>query len=155
MLALLIIQLMLALPTHALQIFIKSDTDSANLQCGDSEVHDAAHSNVCFLRCTKLGSNCPWLEYNKSNASCTIHLSNAIHEGKSIGGSEKYIGLHQAPVSLFSVSNLFCVYTMDGSFACFQRCWLPIQRRVSGSMSFNRSWIDYENGFGDFKENFW
>ena len=37
----------------------------------------------------------------------------------------------------------------------FQSCWLPIQRRVSGSVSFDRTWSEYEEGFGDYNENFW
>ena len=33
--------------------------------------------------------------------------------------------------------------------------WTVIQRRVNDSLTFNRSWDSYKNGFGDFAVNFW
>ena len=33
--------------------------------------------------------------------------------------------------------------------------WLVVQRRKDGSVSFNRSWIEYEEGFGDLNGEFW
>ena len=33
--------------------------------------------------------------------------------------------------------------------------WTVIQRRVSGSVAFDRKWRLYQNGFGDFTSNFW
>ena len=33
--------------------------------------------------------------------------------------------------------------------------WLVIQRRINGSVDFNRNWTDYVYGFGDLEEEFW
>ena len=34
-------------------------------------------------------------------------------------------------------------------------CWIVIQRRVDGSVSFERGWYEYVNGFGDVDGNYW
>ena len=33
--------------------------------------------------------------------------------------------------------------------------WLVVQRRIDGSVSFNRGWVEYEEGFGDLNGEFW
>ena len=33
--------------------------------------------------------------------------------------------------------------------------WLVVQRRQDGSVDFDRSWVEYEEGFGDLDGNFW
>ncbi|XP_030630296.1 angiopoietin-related protein 3 isoform X1 [Chanos chanos] len=43
---------------------------------------------------------------------------------------------------------VYCDFTKDGAFTV-------IQRRQDGSVDFNQSWENYENGFGDFQSEFW
>ena len=43
----------------------------------------------------------------------------------------------------------FCDAVSDGGG------WLVVQRRKDGSVDFNRTWVEYEEGFGDLDGEFW
>ncbi|XP_065893827.1 fibroleukin-like [Dysidea avara] len=46
------------------------------------------------------------------------------------------------------VAEAFCDATTDGGG------WIVIQRRIDGSVDFNRPWVDYEDGFGSLTGEF-
>ncbi|XP_035987261.1 angiopoietin-related protein 5-like isoform X1 [Fundulus heteroclitus] len=43
---------------------------------------------------------------------------------------------------------VYCEMTSDGG-------WTVFQRRSGGSVSFNRKWVAYKNGFGNLTEDYW
>ncbi|KAM6924018.1 fibrinogen-like protein 1 [Xenentodon cancila] len=52
------------------------------------------------------------------------------------------------PGSSPSVVKVFCDLTEGGG-------WTVIQRRLNGTVTFNRSWAEYKDGFGDMNAEFW
>lgn len=77
-------------------------------------------------------------------------------------------GLHQVPLGCCELANSSSesgVYLVSGaegnSFARkLVSCdtsggWTVVQRRTGGTLFFNRTWNEYENGFGDLNGEFW
>uniref|UniRef100_A0A3Q4BL09 Fibrinogen C-terminal domain-containing protein n=1 Tax=Mola mola TaxID=94237 RepID=A0A3Q4BL09_MOLML len=59
-------------------------------------------------------------------------------------------GLYTVVPSLVGMPvEVYCDMDTDGGG------WTVIQRRVDGSVSFDRSWRDYRDGFGDLHSEFW
>ncbi|EAT41680.1 AAEL006702-PA [Aedes aegypti] len=83
------------------------------------------------------------------------HLSTAL----STGDSRQYRSCSEAPPQ----SGVYTIALQNG-FAPFQAyCeqqkygggWLVLQNRYDGSISFNRSWDEYRNGFGNTEQEYW
>ena len=54
----------------------------------------------------------------------------------------------------------FCGTRLEAKFYCDTSTddgggYLVIQRRKDGSVDFNRTWVEYENGFGELTGEFW
>ena len=65
----------------------------------------------------------------------------------------------KAPSGVYSMKN-FCGNDSVEAFAYCDNCnggggWLVVQRRQDGSVDFNRTWLEYEDGFGKLTGEFW
>ncbi|XP_038157376.1 fibrinogen-like protein 1 [Cyprinodon tularosa] len=65
------------------------------------------------------------------------------------GSGLKSSGLYRIkPSGSPSTVKVYCDMTDGGG-------WTVLQRRINGTESFNRSWTDYKDGFGDLNAEFW
>ncbi|XP_026854188.2 angiopoietin-related protein 3-like [Electrophorus electricus] len=70
------------------------------------------------------------------------------HCGEIFGKGEETNGLYAIKPNQSEPFLVYCEFTEVGAFTV-------IQRRQDGSVNFDRSWQSYEDGFGDFKSDFW
>ncbi len=64
-------------------------------------------------------------------------------------GGDTSSGLYTITDSANNDVTVYCNMDLPGGG------WTVIQRRVNDSVSFNKNWIDYKNGFGDLEANHW
>ena len=91
---------------------------------------------------------------NKFRKVCTIKsCCNLNYFSSDYATSEASSGVYMMSSSLTNFGNavdVYCDMTTDGGG------WIVIQRNNrSTSMSFNRNWVEYEEGFGDLSTEFW
>ncbi|KAK2860820.1 hypothetical protein Q7C36_004986 [Tachysurus vachellii] len=68
--------------------------------------------------------------------------------GEVFSSGEKTSGVYPIKPNGSEPFLVYCDFTEDGAFTV-------IQHRQDGSVDFNQSWQRYEDGFGDFKSEFW
>jgi len=92
---------------------------------------------------------------------CPISLPKTVLNGSCCGIPAQTFGflypIHRSGV--YDIMNVcrdcdlnakgYCDTSTDGGG------WLVIQRRIDGSVDFDRIWVDYENGFGSLTGEFW
>ncbi|XP_072543117.1 angiopoietin-related protein 3-like [Salminus brasiliensis] len=68
--------------------------------------------------------------------------------GEAFGMGENASGLYAIKPNQSEPFLVYCEFTEDGAYTV-------IQRRRDGSVDFNLPWQSYEDGFGDFRGEFW
>ena len=91
---------------------------------------------------------------NKFKKVCTIKsCCNLNYFSSDYAKSEVLSGVYKMSSSLTNFGNavdVYCDMATDGGG------WIVMQRNnISTSMSFNRNWVEYEEGFGDLDAEFW
>ena len=94
--------------------------------------------------------NCPSQNTTITNC-CDVRSSNFFTFGKS-AGSKDLSGIYL--IENFCGKNClnaeaYCDTSSGGGG------WLVVQRRQDGSVDFNRTWLEYEDGFGKLSSEFW
>ena len=59
------------------------------------------------------------------------------------------------PSGIYVTKNYFEPTSLEVACYCSEGGWLVIQRRKDGIVDFNRTWVEYENGFGSLTTEFW
>lgn len=104
---------------------------------------------------TPLVSN---ISSNSSSPSCVSNINNShaikvwkscCDLSKSVSNASSGIYTIQSSVGLFNEMWVYCDTKEN------QGGWMVIMRRINGMLSFDRSWKEYENGFGNLSGEFW
>ena len=133
----------------------------------DTEV---THYDFCFKKCLEL--KCHYVEFQKlaesgDSWSCKLYgiIQTITDYLVSKIGSRLYKAVNQYADcdtwarSGFASSGVYEI-TINGKQReayCQMEIggWTVIQKRVDGSVDFNRNWNDYKNGFGDVQGEYW
>ncbi|CAF1499970.1 unnamed protein product [Adineta ricciae] len=86
--------------------------------------------------------------HNHRNPDCSCHSFSYPKRNRTTRCLELYVGLTEV------VSNVFCpISSIDNE----DEQWLVIQDRQTNHISFNRTWLEYQRGFGNVQDriDFW
>ncbi|XP_061190183.1 fibroleukin-like [Saccostrea echinata] len=140
------------------------DVKSSNELLGE---HKAQSLCACSAMCQK---NCGLFGYNPNLMSCRTHKKIFTSEMSNETGW-RYYSHHFSPFDCKDLlengqtsSGVYAIYPYGtGSLPVNAYCdmeiegggWTAIQKRVDGSIRFDRNWTEYKNGFGDPERDVW
>lgn len=94
----------------------------------------------CISDCAQYDQLCSEDEQSPVVRSC-CHLANS--------SAETGVYLMQGAEGSFAIKKARCDVSTDGGG------WTVVQRRLNSSMAFNKSWVEFEEGFGNLTSEFW
>ena len=113
---------------HSYFIEIEKKTDSNNYVCKMFRGEFEDHSTVPNTKCSIYGSVIPKLCQDVSSSTKNgVYMISAVNQ----------------------ILKVYCDMEKE------KGGWTTIQRRVDGSVSFQRDWADYKKGFGDSAGEYW
>ncbi|XP_041372586.1 microfibril-associated glycoprotein 4-like [Gigantopelta aegis] len=131
---------------------------------------DVANLVQCARQCSNFAA-CFGFFYDKNASLCSVYdVSFNTLSFKQQDGIKAYTLLSGVTSDCYDVmmnggatNGLYAILPRDNGPPINVSCennsinggWLVIQRRTDGSESFNRTWNDYRDGFGDLNNEFW
>ncbi|KAL3864310.1 hypothetical protein ACJMK2_006001 [Sinanodonta woodiana] len=130
-------------------------------------------ASQCFLKCLKGGDGCQAVFHNGLASTCQGHslVLTQLDDCKDEVGSNYYQkcsskrkkNCQEILCSGQHATGIYTIYPDDVSNGVSVRCdmdtdgggWTVFQRRVDGSVTFNRLWTDYKSGFGNKNTEYW
>ncbi|KAL3864311.1 hypothetical protein ACJMK2_006002 [Sinanodonta woodiana] len=130
-------------------------------------------ASQCFLTCLRGGEGCQAVFHNGLANTCQGHslvLTNQddCHDEEGSNyfqkcSSRRKRNCQEILCSGQHATGIYTIYPDDDSNGVSVRCdmdtdgggWTVLQRRVDGSVNFDRLWNDYKNGFGNASTEYW
>jgi len=165
---LLLLDLLLLATSHIqhLNHFFATNEDKVIVGAAPFLTFNTSSQVECLLKC-KQTSGCHSAQVELSKWLCSL-FNTSYRELRSKGSATVYVlepfptdclywraivgstvdGIYEIKVNGIK-KKVFCDMTTDGGG------WTVFQQRFDGSVSFNRDWNDFRNGFGDADNEYW
>ncbi|XP_072436242.1 fibrinogen-like protein 1 [Chiloscyllium punctatum] len=152
---------------------VKLETEVQHMKQRSSESSTLLHihASLIYDLQTQVHNLLTWLDQAHSNSNCSLH--HHLHQHHHLPKQHKHSDLQyirNCPLDCASIyyngvtqSGIYTIIPSIGGLPTRVYCdmdtagggWTIIQRRVDGTIDFNRGWTEYKEGFGELTGEFW